>query len=334
MRRVERARRQGHVALSLAAVQAVGFVVAVALAPSALRASAHRFAGMLREALTEADAAQAAHRLADVPMIVIELTAPLLIAVGAAAALTGLVQTGGVVAMRPVAPDLSRLSPTTFVRTLFSAERGFGLIRALMSMATVAVLAAHDIQRHLPDLARLSGRLELTASAAGHIALSVAKSTAVVLLALGIADLLMTRHVWFSRLKLTKDEAQRERKEAEGDPLIRAVRRAAHRETLASGGISAVAQATVLIVDSHRHASALRFREGDDDAPVLVVKGEGQLASRMLTTALERDTPVVHDAALALGLHDAPEGEPIPSSLYEQVALVLREVYDARDRKP
>ncbi|MEE4277773.1 MAG: EscU/YscU/HrcU family type III secretion system export apparatus switch protein [Halieaceae bacterium] len=62
-------------------------------------------------------------------------------------------------------------------------------------------------------------------------------------------------------------------------------------------------------------------------APVLVAKGSGDVASRILETAREHDVPVVEDGQLAAVLSQVDLGDEIPPALYVAVAEVLAYVY-------
>jgi flagellar biosynthesis protein len=76
-----------------------------------------------------------------------------------------------------------------------------------------------------------------------------------------------------------------------------------------------------------KKAIALRYEHSVDPAPVVVAKGEGILAERILEIAKEHDVPIKHDPVLAGLLIKVPlEGE-IPPELYRAVAEVLVFIY-------
>jgi type III secretion protein U len=59
--------------------------------------------------------------------------------------------------------------------------------------------------------------------------------------------------------------------------------------------------------------------------PVVVAKGEGALALRMIAIAKEAGIPIMQNIPTARGLHaEAHVDQYIPSSLIEPVAEVLR----------
>ena len=62
-------------------------------------------------------------------------------------------------------------------------------------------------------------------------------------------------------------------------------------------------------------------------APVLLAKGEGEVARRIIATAREHDVPLVQDEQLTELLCQLPLGDEIPPQLYVAVAEVLAFVY-------
>jgi flagellar biosynthesis protein FlhB len=321
---LERAWREGDVAVSTALMQAVALVVAAALAPSVVRALATRFRELLHAALRPDGAPSASDAL----RAGIELTAPVLIAVAGVVALVGVVQTRGLFAPARLAPDLSRLSPGSLLRGLLSGQRAFAVLRALVTACVVGYLVVHRLTKSLPDLAHTTGQLDRVSIVASTLAGSVVRDTALVLLALAVMDLVVTRRGWLARLRMTKQDVQREHRESEGDPQLKAARERAHREMLNSATIASVRNATVVVINPTHLASALRYAEGEDEAPVLLLRGEGELAQRIVDAAHAYGIPVVQDVPVAHALAALEEGTEIPPELYEAVALILREIQE------
>jgi flagellar biosynthesis protein FlhB len=170
------------------------------------------------------------------------------------------------------------------------------------------------------------GRSEATATLAWLLARRLLWGAAVVSLVLGAADYFFVRRAWRERHRMSKDEVKREHRESEGDPEIKAARRRAHQEALAGSMIAAVKNATVLIVNPTHLATALRYQEDEDEAPVVLAHGEGDLARRLIEAAHQYGVPVVRDVPIAHALKELTLGEQIPEALYEAVAEVLREL--------
>lgn len=76
-------------------------------------------------------------------------------------------------------------------------------------------------------------------------------------------------------------------------------------------------------------AVALRYLRGEDDAPRVVARGQGELAARILDLARRHGIPVRRDGDLAGILSKLDLGEQIPAALYQAVAEVLAYLYRA-----
>jgi type III secretion protein U len=327
-RRLRKAREEGDSGSSTYAAQAIAFLVAVALVPSAVHALASNAAADLREAIAHAaDPGAARFDALAVATTVVALAFPVLVAAGVAGAVAQLVQTGGVIATKRLTPNLARLNPFEGVKGFFSATRLFAVARALVAGGVVAWLAVRGVDDHVVDFAHVGGRTAWIATLVGQVAGGLAWRAALLGIALGAIDLVVTRGAWRRRLRMTKDEVRREHKDAEGDPQHKAARERAYHELMAQATVASVRTASVVVVNPTHLACALRYDEKEgDEAPVVVASGEGDLAQRIVRAAQEWGVPVVRDVPLARALVELQVGDVIPEALYEAVAEVLREI--------
>jgi flagellar biosynthesis protein FlhB len=339
-RRLRKAREEGDAGVSAFAAQAVGFVVAVAVAPAAIRALADHAASDLRAAIAQAGDVQAARFDGGViATSVLSLALPLVLAAGLAAAVVHVVQTGGVLASKRLTPNLSRLDPFAGLRNLMSGTRLFAVARSLVAAVVVGWLAVRGLGDHIVDLSRVGGRLAWAPVVVGEVAGGLAWKAALVGLALGVLDLVVVRSAWMRRLRMSKDEVRREHKDSEGDPQLKAARERAYHDMMAQASIAAVRTASVVVVNPTHLACALRYEEGKggeegDAAPVVVASGEGELAQQILRAAEQWGIPVVRDVPLARALVELQVGDVIPEALYEAVAEILRDVWDEQSAQP
>ncbi|HOB87183.1 MAG TPA: EscU/YscU/HrcU family type III secretion system export apparatus switch protein [Bacillota bacterium] len=81
-----------------------------------------------------------------------------------------------------------------------------------------------------------------------------------------------------------------------------------------------------------RRAVALRYRQGQDRAPVVVASGRGWLAEKIIALARESNIPVYDHQPLAEILQSLNPGEEIPVELYEAVAAVYAFILDVDSR--
>ena len=70
-------------------------------------------------------------------------------------------------------------------------------------------------------------------------------------------------------------------------------------------------------------AVALRYKDGEDDNPIVVAHGRGAIARRILDLAKDNDVPMQEDASLVSDLIDMDLGANVPPQLYHVIAEVL-----------
>jgi type III secretion protein U len=240
------------------------------------------------------------------------LTAPLLLATAATTAVATFLQTGGVFAIGRVAIRFDRLNPFSGGR-LFSAASAFTALRAMAYGLGALTIVFLEIRAHALDFAHLAGHPEKI----GPFVLTMTSRTWENIAFLGIAiaaiDVVVTRLLWTRRLRMTKEEVIRERRESHGDPQIKAARERAFEQLLA--GAANLDEATLVVTDGRRAACAVRYVAGTDAAPVVIAIG-----SELGPKARARGIPISVDRDLASEMTALDVGRPIPERLYDAVA--------------
>ena len=331
-RKLAKAREKGDTWVSPATSQAVAFLVAVLVAPAAIAATASRAAEMLK-AVLRAGATTAPTSMAEVHVvrILVGLVTPLLAAALACSVLVTVVQTRGLFAPRRTLPDLRRLDPIAGLSSLFSATRIWNVTRALLAALAVSYFAYRAFFRHARDLANAVGNWPASAVISKAAGLRLARDAALVGIAFALIDMVVVRRAFRAKLRMSKAEVKRELRESEGDPQLKAARQRAHHEMLTAATLSAVKDATVVIVNPEHLATALRYLQGQDEAPTVVAAGEGEMAQQIARAARDYGVPVVRDVPVARALYELEVGDTIPEALYEAVAEILREVWSAEE---
>ena len=326
-KRLREARAKGDVPRAPLLASALGLLVAVALVPAVLVAVLRRMATTFR-LLAPIDHVDAWSLGTDVILVVAPISAALI----AIAALSAVAQGSLTFSPARLSPDPSRLDPFGGVKNIFDPSRRWGALRGtIVTAALVWVLGAIVVDAiRAGKYAVLD--VEQTLALSARFATRIAVTAAAVAIAFALADVVVGRRLWLSRLRMTRDEVIREHKEGEADPELKRRREDLHRELLSGEAIRAVREATVIVVSPSHLACALRYGARDDDeAPTLLAKGEGALAARMLEAARLYGVPVVHDAPVARALHEMDVGTEIPEALYEAVAEVLRIAWGERE---
>jgi type III secretion protein U len=325
---LRRAREEGDLDVSVVLSRELAFVAALALVPAAVTATAARASEMLRVALVApAQPIDPTALVADV----FGLTLPLLGAAALAATAAGLVQTGGTFAAGKLLPDWRRLNPLSGLSARFGWTSVIAMARAVVATCIVGWLAVSMVSTSGADLVAALGSPVRATLVAGELSTRLAWIVALVGLGLASADVVAVRHLWLRRMRMTRWEVDRERREAEGDPELQAARLRAHKSWLRGAALADVREATVVVTDERRLATALSYREGSEAAPRVIAQARGTQLGWLLGEAQAGDVPLVDDAGVARALQHLAVGDEIPEASYEPVAEVLRRAWSQRD---
>jgi flagellar biosynthesis protein len=81
------------------------------------------------------------------------------------------------------------------------------------------------------------------------------------------------------------------------------------------------------IPNTRKKVVALKYKAGEDDAPRVIAKGQGDIAEKILKLAEEHKIPMYQDADLVEVLSKIDLSHAIPPEMYQAVAEVLAFVY-------
>jgi len=150
---------------------------------------------------------------------------------------------------------------------------------------------------------------------------------------IGLADLLYTRWDYEENLKMTKSDVKDERKQAEGDPMIKNKQRQKMMAVMMRRMMQDVPKADVVITNPTHLAIAIRYNAQEAPAPLVLAKGAGEVAQRIKDIARENNVPVRENKPLARALYKVVEvGDTIPEEFYQAVAAILAQIYKTRQR--
>ena len=325
-KRLAKARREGDSPISAALSQSLGFVAALSVMGGVMALATEQSAALLSAALQHPNQPSSPMVIA---RVVLSISLPVLAVAAAASASASFVQTGGAISAKKLTPSLDRLNPFTGIRNLLSWQRVVGVARALLAASLVSYFALRQLQSHAAELTASIGSASAAALLAARVAGKVAWFAAAVGISLGFLDLLLTRRAWFQRHRMSKDEVKREHRESEGDPVLKAARRRAHQEVLTGATLGALKTASVVIVNPTHLATALKYNEEEELAPSVIAQGQGEMAKLIIEAARAYGVPIVRDVPVARALNELEVGDEIPEVLYEAVAEILREIWQA-----
>jgi flagellar biosynthetic protein FlhB len=128
---------------------------------------------------------------------------------------------------------------------------------------------------------------------------------------------------------MTKQEVKEEHKQTEGSPELKGAVRRRQMETARRSARAQVAEASVVLTNPTHFAVALRYRPGQDPAPIVVARGRGATADAIRALAEEFDVPMLRYPQLARAIYFTTRaGQLIREDLYVAVATVLAFVFN------
>ena len=254
------------------------------------------------------------------------LVAPAVGLVMAVALVANLGQVGVLFAFKGAVPKLEHVSPAKWFQKVFSLKN---LVEFLKNIIKVVVLGATVwvvMRDHLPTLFAIqNGTIWTMWDVLGLAVKDLLIMAGGVFCIIAAVDYLFQKWQYTKNHMMSKDEVKREYKEMEGDPQVKGKRKQLHQEMINQNSLGNVRKAKVLVTNPTHYAVALDYEKDRTPLPIILAKGEGFLAQRMIKTAEEEGIPIMRNVPLARSLFEnGTENAYIPKDLIGPVAEVLR----------
>lgn len=330
-RKLDQARQKGDVPRS----QELGAALALIAATIMIFNAGTMVAEPLIEALREAWSLHALRDLQNghtAAPIIIRATAktvlPVLGALAAAGVFFQLWQSGWTLPSGDEAGlkiDFTRLDAVKNAKEKFGLKAildGIKNILKLVLVAAVLVYSANETFEASTGYLGLSpmGLVKALSQSIGTAVFRIA----IVAVIITIIDYAFESFRFTRKMRMSKQDIKDEMKQSEGDPQVKAQRKKRQREMSNRQAVQSVGDATVLVANPTHFSVTLRYRRGEDAAPMVLGKGQDRIALKMRERAREHGVPIVENKPLARALYAiAKEGQPIPADFYKQVAEVL-----------
>lgn len=239
------------------------------------------------------------------------------------------IQTRFLFTMESVKPKFGKLNPINGIKNLFSLKNLVELLKNLIKISLLLILLYNMIQGDLVGIARtIDMDLKVSTAYALDAIMRIVFQLAMAFAALAAFDFMYQRWDYERQLKMTKQEVKEEFKQTEGDPKVKGKIRDIQRQRARSRMMQAVPEADVVIRNPTHYAIALRYDIEKDNAPVVIAKGQDELALRIVKVAEEHDIHIVENKVLARALYAAtPLNREIPQEFYGTVAEILVYVF-------
>ena len=244
-------------------------------------------------------------------------------------------QTRFLVSTESMKPKFSRLSPLQGFKRLFSLK---SLVETLKNFIKIVILMA-IVFLSVRDMFFESSQYlytDLSASVAHlvEVAWGMVMRICIAFVAVAALDFFYQWWDYEKNMMMTKQEVKEEYKQMEGDPQVKGKIKEIQRRRAQQRMMQQVPGADVVIRNPTHFAVALRYKPGLDDAPIVLAKGQDNVALRIVQIAEENQVAVVENVPLARALFAQAElNQQIPPDLYDPVAKVLVYIFKLNDKQ-
>lgn len=256
--------------------------------------------------------------------------------IATAAGIYGSVALGGYnFTWQGAAPKASKMSPLAGFKRMFGVNGLVELLKAIGKFVVVAS-AAYLAFTYFKDEA-LHLDMELYPRNLFHALDMIAWAFLILtcsLIPIAALDVPYQSFKHNKEMKMAKQEVKDERKNSEGDPLIKQRIRKLQYQAFANRMMQEVPKADVIVTNPTHFSVAIKYDQEGDRAPIMVAKGADELALHIRKIAGAHGVPIVSSPVLARAIfHTTEPANEIPSKLFMAVAQVLAYVYQLKAYK-
>lgn len=243
-------------------------------------------------------------------------------------------QTRFLFASKNLKPKFSRLNPLEGFKKLFSLQNVVELVKSILKLIVLIVLTYSLLKSDMAGTVKTMN-LDITKSVAFTFTMLKNLIIRIIIVFVAIAALDYLYQWWsFERkMMMSKQEVKEEFKQTEGNPEIKGRIKSIQQQRARMRMMQAVPDADVIIRNPTHFAVALKYDVDRNAAPVVLAKGQDELALRIIAVGEENKVPVVENRPLARALYAETEinGE-ILQEHYGAVAEILVYIYKMNEK--
>lgn len=264
----------------------------------------------------------------EVLMSSISIAVPIFIVAVVVGVLCNSLQQKWMVTAKPLQPKMSKISPASGFKRIFSFRQLFELIKSIAMMLVIGIMSYVTIKDKVNILLTFYDiSLNAALETVGDIIVDLGIKISAVFLIIGFVDLIYQKFKFKNDNMMTKQEIKDEYKNTEGDPQVKGQIRRKMAEISRRRMMEQLPEADVVITNPTHFAVALKYEPDSGKAPVVIAKGADYLAFQIKDKARECNIEIVENKPLARMLyHNVDIGMEIPPELYQVVAEILAKI--------
>ena len=245
------------------------------------------------------------------------------------------VQTRFNVAFKALRPKFSKLNPLKGIKKLFSLRNVMEVFKSLIKIGLLLILLYNILRADLAELGRMLGLPVMNSAVRTlNMVFDLVMKVCLAFTVVAFFDFLFQRWQHEKDMKMTKQEVKDEYKQTEGNPEIKGRIRRIQRQMAMSRMMQKVPEADVIIRNPTHFAVAIKYDPEKHAAPMVLAKGQDELALRIIRTGEQHGVYVIENRPLARALYASCElDREIPAEFYGAVAEVLVYIYRVSNRE-
>jgi flagellar biosynthetic protein FlhB len=217
---------------------------------------------------------------------------------------------------------------------ILSSNGFMELFKSLFKITVVTIVVYITIKARLDEIPTLTEySIFQIWNFMGEVSLKLMIRVLMTMIFLAGVDFMFQKFTFSKGQRMTKQEVKDERKESEGDPMIKQRIRSAQMQMARKRMMAAVPKADVVVTNPTHISIAIKYDSSQHDVPIVVAKGMGHMAAKIREVAKANGIPLVENKPLARTLYKTVDvGQFIPAALYKAVAEILAYVYRLKGR--
>lgn len=326
-------RKKGNIFFSNDAVSVVVLLVGLAALFLTIGGAAEKIHSFMRQCIemarSDAGAGGFKKLFTQLLWVFVQTAGPLLGVTVVAGIAATFFQTKMLISGEALRPKFSHINPLQGVKRLFSLRSIIEALKGILKITVLLYLIYQFLSGVVDTFSKyLFSDLGAACSHLLDLAFQMSMEIAVAYVVLAAADIFYQWWDYERQIRMSKQEIKEEYKQMEGDPQVKGKIKELQRKMAQSRMMQKVPQADVVIRNPTHFAVALRYKADQDRAPVVLAKGQDQLALRIVRLAEENGVAIVENVPLARALYASTDlGQEIPPELYGAVAEVLVYLY-------
>ncbi|WP_160670738.1 fused FliR family export protein/FlhB family type III secretion system protein [Clostridium sp. C8-1-8] len=259
---------------------------------------------------------------------------PIVVPIMVIGIVSSIAQSGFLFTSEPLKPSLGKLNPLKGLKNMFSKRNFVELGKNFIVVCVLSYIGYDFVKSNYMEIINI-GNIYLPSLGAEfkRLLLNIFMKITLVLVVIAAADYFMQRRMYSKEMRMSKQEVKEEFKQMEGDPQIKNKIKQRQREMATKRMMQAVPDATVVITNPTHLAIAIKYEEGNMEAPRVLAKGADNVALKIKEIAKENDIPILENKPLARLIYEQVDVDrEIPADMYQAVAEILALVFKMKKK--